>query len=335
MREPLVSFHSADEVRSALWPPAWPSRPAPDRDRDLFQRLVSKGLPPLVSIRAMGLILGVNPKLITSIARFPKRNYRAFMMPKRSGGDRMICAPRVFLKTIQRFILRSILETQPIPPYVTGFVSGNGIVTNGRIHRGARFILNVDIMDFFDSVHEQNVRQIFGDLGFGEHVAKTLAQLCTYQDSLPQGAPSSPYLANLAFSPADSEILDVCSTRGLTYSRYADDLTFSAPQKIPRGFIPFLELVLRRYGFKLNPRKTRFSGPGQAKYVTGLVINEKVHPSRDIRRRLRSMFHRAATDPARITPTRESLMGWASFVNSYDPDLGRSYLTLARRLNNR
>ncbi len=235
MREPLVSFQS-QQLRSAVWPPTLGGAPSDD----LFQRLVDKGLPPLVSIRVMGVILGINPKLITAMAKFPKRYYRAFMIHKKSGWDRMICAPRVFLKTIQRYILRSILETQPLPQYINGFVGGRSIVTNARMHLAAPYLLNVDITDFFDSIQEETVRQLFQDLGLGEHVAKTLAGLCSFQGSLPQGAPTSPYLANLAFAPTDHLILALCAKHGLTYSRYADDLTFSGAQKISRQFLALL-----------------------------------------------------------------------------------------------
>jgi retron-type reverse transcriptase len=279
----------------------------------------------------MGVILGVNPKLITAMARFPKQHYRAFMIRKKSGADRKISAPRVFLKTIQQYILRSILETRPLPPHVTGFVRGRSIVTNGNLHRAAPYLLNVDIKDFFDSIHEKAVRRLFLDFGFGEHVAKTLAGLCTYEDCLPQGAPTSPYLANLAFGPVDEDILQLCAKHDLTYSRYADDLTFSGSQKIPRRFVLTLEIMLRQYGFKLSQTKTRFAGPGQACYVTGLVVNEKVHPNRELRRRLRAMFHRAKSDHTYDQNPNE-LMGWASFVNSYDLELGEKYLSIARLL---
>jgi retron-type reverse transcriptase len=333
MQEPLVSFHSPSELRSALWPPEWPASLRASLGDDLFQPLVDKNLPPLVSIRAMGVILGVNPKLITAMARFPKGYYREFTVSKKSGGERKIHAPRVFLKTVQRYILRSILETRPLPPYINGFVTGRGIVSNGQIHRAAPYLLNVDIADFFGSVREDSIRRLFLDFGFGEHVAKTLAGLCTFQGSLPQGAPTSPYLANLVFGPTDAEILRLCAENNLTYSRYADDLTFSGRSKIPRSFLVALALVVMRNGFKINSAKTRFAGPGQARYVTGLVVNEKVHPNRDRRRRLRAMFHRAAIDPAQYRPRSNELLGWASFVNSYDPELGGRYLTIARHLN--
>lgn len=244
----------------------------------------------------------------------------------------MILAPRVFLKTIQRYILGAILETRPLPSYINGFVAGRGIVTNGQLHKGAQYLLNVDIRDFFDSIHEEDVRQVFRDFGFGEHVAKTLADLCTYQDSLPQGAPTSPCLANLAFASTDEQIIHLCAQHGLTYSRYADDLTFSGPQKIPRKFLATLEFVLKRYGFNINSAKTRFAGPGQARYVTGLVVNEKVHPNRDLRRQLRAMFYQAATNPGQYSSRSSELLGWASFVNSYNRELGEKYLTIARAL---
>ncbi|MGA7218017.1 MAG: reverse transcriptase family protein [Candidatus Sulfotelmatobacter sp.] len=333
MREPLVSFHSAEELRSALWPQISPHRFRANLGADLFQPLVDRNLPPLVSIRAMGVILGVNPKLITSMARFPKKYYRAFMIRKKSGGERMIYAPRVFLKTVQRYVLRAILETRPLPPHVHGFVSGRGIVTNAAMHRSAPYVLNVDLKDFFDSVREDAVRHLFMDFGFGERVARTLAGLCIFQGSLPQGAPTSPYLANLAFAPVDAEILQLCAERDFTYSRYADDLTFSARSKIPRQFLGFLEFVLRRHGFRINSQKTRFSGPGQALYVTGLVVNDKVHPNREVRRKLRAIFHQAAAHPSQYWERSAEILGWASFVNSYDHALGEKYLTIARRLN--
>lgn len=245
----------------------------------------------------------------------------------------MIFAPRVFLKTIQRYILRSILETRPLPVYVHGFIIGKGIVSNGASHKAARYLLNVDIKDFFGSVREGTIQQLFSDFGYGEHVAKTLAGLCTFQGSLPQGAPTSPYLANLAFGRTDRDILQLSREHNLTYSRYADDLSFSGPHKIPRTFVGRLELVLRNYGFRINSAKTRFSGPGQAHYVTGLVVNEKVHPNRELRRRLRAMFHRAALHPAQYRQRTNELLGWASFVNSYNSDLGREYLTVARRVS--
>jgi RNA-directed DNA polymerase len=332
MQEPLVSFHTPQELRSALWPPVWPPMFGTEPSADIFQRLVDRGLPPIVSIRALGVILGVNPKLITAMARFQRRHYRAFMLRKKTGGERTIFAPRVFLKTIQRYILGSILETRPLPLYVNGFVAGRSIVSNGRMHMAAPYLLNVDIQDFFDSIHEATIRQLFTEFGFGEHVAKTLAGLCTYQDSLPQGAPTSPYLANLAFGPTDDEILQLALKLDLTYSRYADDMTFSGRQKIPRGFLNELESVLKRYGFKINSAKTRFAGPGQARYVTGLVVNEKVHPNRELRRKLRAMFHQAKVAPLQYKGRTKELLGWASFVNSYDHELGGKYLFLARSL---
>ena len=99
---------------------------------------------------------------------------------------------------------------------------------------------------------------------------------------------------------------------------FRDDLTFSGHQKIPRSFLSELEAVLKVYGFKINPKKTRFSGPGQACYVTGLVVNEKVHPNREVRRKLRAMFHNAQTDPTRYRQRSSELLGWASFDSSLE-----------------
>lgn len=325
MWSPLISFQSPVELRAAL---ATLGR----FDDALFESLLNKHLPPVISARAFGAILGINPKLLTAMAKFPDKYYREFTIAKKSGGQRTILAPRTFLKTIQKYIANEILELRSLGDHVTGFVKHKGIIDNGAIHKGAPYLLNVDLADFFGSIKELHVRQLFESFGFSSEVARLFTGLCTYRGSLPQGAPTSPAISNLVFADADTEILDLSASHRLAYSRYADDLTFSGQEPISQSFVHALASQVSLYGFRLNPQKTRFAKPGQAKFVTGMVVNEKVHPARELRRRLRATFHQAKLSPQKFSDQAGVVTGWASFVNSYDRQLGSEYLRIARSI---
>lgn len=326
---PLISYSSSEDLFRALRG----GDPTALLDRERFDALIQTGLPPLVSPTATALILGVSPKLITAMAKSPSKYYRNFTIRKRSGGSRPISAPRTYLKAVQKFILKSVLMKQELPQCVVGFVKGRSIVQNASIHVGSRFLLNVDLKDFFGSVKIGRVREVFRDIGYSDQMARILAQLCTFNGSLPQGAPTSPCLANLAFREIDTQFERLSAEKSFRYSRYADDLSFSADTTINRSFVEELREILLPRGFKINEKKVRFARPGQAFYVTGFVTNEKVQPPRTIRRRLRAMFHKAEEDksPTRLAKSARSLLGWASFVNCYDPKLGKTYLAVAER----
>jgi len=331
MLPPLVSFKSAVDLKKAILATGELSQ----AEEKAFSDLVHAGLPPLVSPTAFGLILGISPKLITSLATHPRRKYpyyRRYKVPKKSGGSRTILAPRTYLKAVQKFILRQILEKHKIPEYVTGFVKRTGIIQNARFHVGAQYLLNVDIKDFFPSVRMEKVLKIFREFGFSREMSRLLTMLCTFEGSLPQGAPSSPSLANLVFLEIDNEIVRICRRFGMTYSRYADDLTFSRRLPIPENFLTRLTALLGARGFTINRKKIRNAKSGQAMYVTGLVVNEKVQPDRQTRRMLRAMFHGAVTQPRVYRKRAAQLSGWASYVFSYDRSLGSRYLKIARSL---
>lgn len=328
MLPPLISYNSVHDLKRAIRTSGGLSR----ADEIIFDKLSGASLPPLVSPTVLGLILGVSPKLITSLSNHPRRKYpyyRCYKIPKKSGGFRTILAPRTYLKAIQTFILRQILEKQPLPQHVMGFVKGRGIVQNARFHVGAEYMLNVDIKDFFPTIRTEEVFKIFRGLDFPHEMSRVLSMLCTYEGSLPQGAPTSPCLANLAFRAIDQEIVRMCENRSVKYSRYADDLTFSCRRPIDESFVRRVDTILRSHGFILNPKKTKLTKPGQAKYVTGLVVNVRAQPDRRARKTLRAMFHRASLRPRAYRKKAASLAGWASYVYSYDKTLGSRYRKIA------
>jgi RNA-directed DNA polymerase len=325
---PLISYDSPEALKKAIQD----SDLSYSFDETLFDDLVGRGLPPLVSPTVFALILGVSPKLLTSMARNPTRYYRMFPIEKRGGGQRTISAPRTFLKAVQYYILRFILQKQPVSDFATGFVRGKGIVHNARLHAGRPFLLNVDLRDFFGSVRSRHVREEFLKIGFPMTVADSLAQLCTFGGSLPQGAPTSPALSNLVFAGIDQRIATLASVRGIGYSRYADDMTFSSLRPIARHFVGELDQTLQEGGFRLNPEKTRFTGPGQARYVTGLVVNVRPQVDRQTRRRIRAMFHQVSINPDRFTERANELLGWASYVRSFDFIRGQRYIAIAKSI---
>jgi retron-type reverse transcriptase len=328
---PPISFQNTTDLKKSLISAHLLSK----EEEPIFDKLAQADLPPLLSPTILAIILGISPKLITAMARHPRRDYpyyRKFTIAKKSGGVRTILAPRTFLKAVQKYILRKILERQPLPAYVTGFVRKRGIIQNGEIHVGARHILNVDIKDFFPSIGEAKVTQVFSEFGFPKLMAWVLSRLTTFNGGLPQGAPTSPCLANLVFKEVDEKVLKLARDHRLKYSRYADDLTFSGPNPIERRFLDQLINIITRYGFQLNAKKIRFAKPGQPKYVTGLVVNERVHPSREQRRRLRAMFHNASLNERKYQKESSALLGWASFVHSYDKAKGKEYIMIARRV---
>jgi len=325
---PLISYGSPAEFKEALLTYARLST----QELETFQKLSEARLPPLVSPTSLALLLGVSPKLVSAMSLFPRKYYRAFNVRKRSGGNRRILAPRTYLKVVQKFILRRILEQKPLPHFVTGFVRSRGIVNNASMHLGSTHFLNIDLKDFFTSVRNPQVLKVFRSFGYPPAMANTLTRLCTYEGCLPQGAPTSPYLANLAFLTADAGIVRMCDRLNIKYSRYADDLTFSRRKPFADMFLNEVERVIIRHGFEVNRRKTRYSGPGQANYVTGLVVSTKIQPERSQRRLLRAMFHNAYSHPERFGGRKSELEGWASYVNAYDRRLGKRYLAIARSI---
>jgi len=159
---PLISYNSSEVLKNAIQT----SDLKYSFNEHLFDELIGRGLPPLVSPTVFAFILGVSPKLITAMARNPSRYYRSFVIPKRSGGQRTILAPRTFLKAVQYYVLQFILKKQAISTFATGFVRGKGTIYNARLHAGLPFLLNVDLKDFFGSVTISQVRGQFINIGF-------------------------------------------------------------------------------------------------------------------------------------------------------------------------
>lgn len=264
----------------------------PEAKEEHFAKFREKGIAPLLTSLDIATVLGIGPGLLVSIVRKPNKHYRTFPLKKKDGTDRIISAPRVYLKVIQWWILDNILNQIKTPDYVFGFSKGKSIQDNAQYHAGSSHILNVDIKSFFNTVTSKQAYRIFVQLGYERITAITLARLCTLDGCLPQGAPTSPSIANFVLAEVDMRLQALALEKGMKYSRYADDLTFSSSEYISTDFLEQVDATIKAAGFELKAAKTRYAGTGGRREVTGLISGEFVQPPLEWRKRNRSRLHR-------------------------------------------
>lgn len=349
-------LHLGDGVSAGLANAETPARgPAP-------------GLPPLASPKAlaeaMGIGLGELRFLAYDRALSTVSHYRRFTIPKKAGGLRRISAPMPRLKRAQYWILDALLARAPVHAAAHGFVPGRSIVTNAAAHVGRDVVVNLDLKDFFPSLDYRRIKGKFRGLGYAEPVATVLALLCTEPDvdaveidgaclyaargprRLPQGAPTSPALTNLVCTRLDARLSGLAGSLGFTYTRYADDLTFSASGEAAGkvgALLKHVHAIVAGEGFTVHPDKTRVMRRGRHQEVTGLTVNERVGVPRETLRRFRALLHgleRHGPAGRRWGAAGEAgvlraAIGFAQFVRMVTPETGAPLLARARTLAER
>lgn len=266
------------------------------------QRRVKRGLGLGVEELASRLDLSVE-KLLVFNPSYTRRN-----IPKRRGGMRTLDVPDAATRDLQRHILHRLLKRLRAHPAARGFEKGHSIVTNALPHAGQAVIVKLDIKDFFNSTTAARIDLYFRRVGWDAKAAALLTRLVTQNGGLPQGAPTSPRLSNLVNYGLDESLGRFAKHRKITYTRYADDMTFSCPKDYPtrvRGIVRRVRYALKRVGYELNGAKTQTLRQHQRQRVTGLVVNDQPNLPRDVRRRLRAVAHHHATgQPATLTPAQ-------------------------------
>ncbi len=234
--------------------------------------------------------------------------YKTFGIPKKSGGIRQISAPVTALKLIQRKLNQVLQAVYQPKPAVHGFVEGKNIVTNAQAHAGKRHVLNLDLKDFFPSVNFGRVRGMFmaTPYGLNPDVATVLAQICCHDNQLPQGAPTSPIVTNMLCAKMDSQLRRLAKECKATYTRYADDITFSTTlPKFPEELAYIVKdengdrvvlgddllNIIAENGFEINQQKVRLQTRGNHQEVTGLTTNQFPNVDRNYVRQVRAMLH--------------------------------------------
>ena len=243
-------------------------------------------------------------------ARERAPHYVTFAVPKRSGGERLIMAPKARLKSVQRRLDALLVRKLPVSEFAHGFRRGHSVRTNAQPHVGRRVVLHLDLKDFFPSIHFGRVRGLLIALGYGYQVAAVLATLMTEAPrqpvvvdgvplfppvgprACPQGAPTSPGLSNAIVVRMDRRLAGLARRFGFEYSRYADDLTFSGNDiDAAHALRNLVAHVVYSEGFVLNAAKTRVMRSGSRQAVTGVTVNDVLGLSRRERRNLRAALH--------------------------------------------
>ena len=290
--------------------------------------LYTRGFPVIYNLDHLSGLVAYDTDYILGCSYAPERFYRQFIVRKRSGGEREINEPLPSLKEIQRWILDRILYAERVSKYAKGFVPKRSIKENARFHRKQSLLLSLDIKDFFPSIKRPRIYGIFRGFGYSQEVANILARLCTRDESLPQGAPTSPALSNIFAKRLDRKLGGLARKIQARYTRYADDLTFSGSFS-PGKVIKVVREVLDEEKLILNESKTRLMEAHQRQEVTGIVVNQRLRAAREVRRNLRQAIYYIEKYGlgSHLEQIREvrgryiyHLLGIATFILYVDPD---------------
>jgi RNA-directed DNA polymerase len=266
--------------------------------------------------------------------------YSTYNLPKKSGGNRVISAPDEKLKNLQRAVLYHGFAPNDKSPSATGFRRGTSIVRNAEPHVDKKVVVNVDIRGFFPNTPQPLIRSASRHLIKGtlsEDAQILVTELCGYKGALPTGAPTSPAIANIVLAAADKAIRTVCRKKRVSFTRYADDLTFSGNGDV-LSILPFVRKVLADFGFELDSKKTNIFRKGRRQIVTGLVVNVKPNLAKPVRKKIRAAVHNRSNGNAVFwhdQPMSDNqLMGRIAFLAQTQPDEAkclREKLELAMR----
>lgn len=235
-------------------------------------RLLDNNLPVIFDIVHLSLLLGMEISDLRKMIFAEELFYTHVKIPKKSGGYRNLDIPSVGLKYIQRWILDNVLNNINVSDNATGFCNNKSVLDNAMIHLNKYCIVNLDMKDFFPSITFERVYRIFSYYGYTNEVSFTLAKLCTFRGKLPQGSPASPYISNICCLRLDYRLNAVACKYGASYSRYADDITFSGNNDI-KSIVTVASKIIIDEHYTVNEKKTRIAYPHQRQEVTGLLVN--------------------------------------------------------------
>lgn len=277
-------------------------------------------------------------KQFSKILHHPVAFYDFFTIKKRSGGFRTLVAPKPELDDIQSFILENILKFIPIHECAHGFVNEKSILTNARQHQNSDFVLSLDLENFFPSINRNRLYHVFLNLcGYKNLIARALVNLVALWDGLPQGARTSPALSNIVAFQMDRVLSKFCMANNITYTRYADDLTFSGPKdSINMKLFYKIKWYIEKQGFKINPKKTFFSSIAHGAMITGLRVykNRIIVPRHYVKKVETELYYLEKYDVDNVKQKQHisnrnylgHLKGKINFINYIEPKIGEVLL---------
>lgn len=311
----------------------------------------------LDSIYSISKNFGISIRFIESVISTPNDFYEELRIPKKGRNKneyRVVYKAEPQLARLHSEI-KSHLEfniydrnrcadEQYIAKYSYGFIRGKGTKHNALIHLNKKRLLNIDIKNFFKSIKTEDVYHVLVNYGIPIEGAEILSKIITYNGVLEEGLHCSPMLSNLYCYKLDLELYEVGRKCGCSYSRYADDISFSSNGSLPK--LSMLMRILKKYNFLLNQKKTRFAKQGQAQYVTGLSVSDNKYPRipRPVKAKLRqelyyiekygikSHFQKIGVDEEEIGEQLSRIAGWIRYITSIEPKLGHKYLNILDNL---
>lgn len=252
--------------------------------------LFQNNVPVIYNTANLSALVGYHQRYLKRAITYTPYYYRNFQILKKNGKHRNISEPLPSLKEIQNWILKEILYNVKISAFAKAYKPNISLMENLKFHKNQSKVMTLDIKDFFSSIKLQEVEKIFYDLGYSRLVSNLLAKLCCLQDSLPQGAPTSPCLSNIFFFSADELISKYCIKNKIRYTRYADDLTFSGNFD-EKKLAEFVIDIITNLNLEINVKKSKVMPLGTRQTVTGIVVNEKVQVDFKKRNEIRQAMH--------------------------------------------
>lgn len=312
----------------------------------------------LSSLASISFSFGVPVTFLESVIQSPDQYYQEIRIPKKGRNKSKY---RIVFKANERLAhLQSVIKThiehniynkdktineKYVTKYANGFIRGKGIVQNARNHLDKKYLLNVDIHQFFKSITIADVYHVLVKLGTPNDGAEIISQLISYNGKLEEGLHCSPLISNLHCYDFDRELSKIADSHGCSYSRYADDISFSSNTRTPK--LNLIKQVFRKHHFEMNQIKTRFSKKGQPQYVTGLSVTDSKYPRipKPMKRKLRqelhylnlhgckSHFEKIGIDCVSIPAELSRITGWIRYISAIEPALGKEFEAIFSKIS--
>ncbi|MBR6284150.1 MAG: RNA-directed DNA polymerase [Muribaculaceae bacterium] len=299
---------------------------------------------PFVSGLSISNPVSVSLLLYYTDVRVRRAAYHEFQIPKKSGGFRNILSPCGELKEIMHTLAFILKELYVATPPAMAYIAGKSIVDNACCHLGRNYVFNVDLSDFFPSITAMMVEHHLVKIGVSPLVATVIATLCTYPtiidhhvvNIVPQGAPTSPVISNICATTLDHRLSGLAKRFHLSYTRYADDITFSSNHNVyhPDGdFMIELCRIIDECHFTINRNKTHLQKRGDRQMVTGLLVCEKPNVGRKFIKDLRAHIHKIKFEEEPTLHDINVVRGKLNFLRMVKGAEDTTYLSHIKKLN--
>ncbi|MEX2114600.1 MAG: reverse transcriptase family protein, partial [Pirellulales bacterium] len=287
---------------------------------------------PIVSTRTeLAAVLATTTGQIASFVDNTQGWYTRFEIPKSNSEPRVIEPPRNRLRVVQRILLKSLYSRVRMPSYLHGGLPKRSCITHARGHVGRAMVATLDVKSFFPSTNLSHIRPVYERLGFSNEALDDVIAMTMLRGALPQGAPTSCLLANLAFAPTDAAIIRLICRRHLSYTRYVDDIAISGDANFRELRGPLVDRI-RDSGYEVANHKIHFMDASERQIVTGLVVNAKLRPTAEFTTAIKNDIRLCAhvgpltlADLQGVRPgtIRARLNGRIAHVQATDPKRGK------------